>query len=393
MATMKYINREIQGPLEHHIKRGKSILLLGPRQTGKSTLLEHIGADLFISLVLPSVRLRYEKDPSLLYGEIEALHEKLKKSPLIMLDEVQKVPALMDVAQALIDSKKAQFVLTGSSARKLKRKGTMNLLPGRVVQMKLDPFTYEESEHDDLETRLLYGSLPGIVSVKNRKDKEVDLQSYVETYLEEEVRAEALVRQMGSFTKFIEYAGLESGNMIKFRAPSQEIGVSHTTIASYFEILEDCLIIERIEPIIRSTTRKRLTKSNKYLIFDLGVRRLCAAEGTKLIPERWGQIFEQYVGLELVRNTRIKNSGKVRFWRDHDGPEIDWVVEKEHRYIPVEVKWTDSPAIQHAKHLITFMDEYDNCSKGYIVCRTNRPVKITNGITAIPWNEIDSIFD
>lgn len=392
MDGMKYIPRLLEKPLCHHLSRGKSILLLGPRQTGKSTLIEHIDTDLSISLVLPRTRLRYEKDPSLLLGEVEALSRKLKRPPLVVLDEVQKVPSILDVVQEMVDTKKAQFILTGSSARKLKRGNTINLLPGRVVTMHLDPFVYREISYDDVKKHILYGSLPGIFKVDDPRDREVDLQSYVETYLEEEIRAEALVRNMGHFTRFLEYAGLESGNLVSFRALSQEIGVSHTTIASYFEILEDCLIAERVDPISHSTTRKRLTKSSRYVLFDLGVRRLCAGEGLKLTPERWGHLFEQYVGLELIRNARLAGPHTIKFWRDPDGPEVDWVIERHHSYIPVEAKWTQTPHIRHVKHLQMFLKEYKEARKGYVVCRIPRSIQLAPNITAIPWEKINDIF-
>lgn len=389
---MKYIDRLLIKPLIHQISRGKSVLLLGPRQTGKSTLLEHIEKDHTISLVPPGVRQRYERAPSLLSGEILAIQKNMGRRPLIILDEIQKVPELMDVVQDLIDKEIAQFILTGSSARKLKKNNVINLLPGRVVSMRLDPFIFHEASYEEVNNHILYGSLPGIFTTDAPEDKETDLKSYVETYLEEEIRSEALVRKIGQFVRFLEYAGLESGNIVNFRALAQEIGVSHTTIISYFEILEDCLIVERVEPITKSLTRKKLTKSCKYLLFDLGVRRLCAAEGIKMTPERLGQLFEQCVGLELIRNARLFGNCKIRFWSDPNGPEVDWVIEKDRTYIPVEVKWTDSPLMKHAKHVKTFLEEHETAPKGYVVCRTSHPVQLDEKITAISWKDVAQII-
>lgn len=171
-----------------------------------------------------------------------------RQIPLVIIDEIQKVPPLLDVIQEIIDQKLAQFILTGSSARKLRREKTLNLLPGRLVSLRLDPLLHEELLDLGLEAMLTYGALPGIALQANNDDRETDLSSYVETYLEEEIRAEALVRNIGQFSRFLEYAGLESGSIVNYSALSQEIGVSHTTIASYFEILEDCLITERVDP-------------------------------------------------------------------------------------------------------------------------------------------------
>lgn len=384
---MEYIPRALQPAIDRHLRRGKSILLLGPRQTGKSTLIERISADLRLSLVQPAARQRYERDPTQLLGEIAALKPARGRAPVVVLDEVQKVPALLDTVQLAIDDKQAQFILSGSSARKLRRGGAINLLPGRVVTLYLDPLSVAELPTTDLHHRLLFGSLPGIQAVADRSDKETDLRSYVHTYLEEEVRSEALVRNVGTFARFLELAGLESGNIVSFRALSQDLGISHTTISAFYQILEDCLIAERVDPLTQSKTRKKLMRSSRHLIFDLGVRRLCANEGTRLGPVRLGQLFEQFVGLELVRLTRTKPTTKVLFWRDADGPEVDWVLDNAGEYTPIEVKWTDAPGKRDVRHLDIFLDEY-RCAKGYVVCRVPRAVKLSARILALPWQEI-----
>ncbi len=389
---MQYIERQIQAALLRALNRNKSVLLLGPRQTGKTTLLSRIPADLTLSFVRPENRQRFEKEPELLEKELRAL--KSDKELLVILDEVQKVPALLDITQDLMDRKVARFILTGSSARKLRREREVNLLPGRVVSLRLDPFTIQEFPATDITERLLYGALPGILDVEHNEDRETDLNSYVTTYLEEEVRAEALVRQMGVFSRFLELAASESGRLVNFRKLSQEIGVSHTTISAYYEILEDCLIVERIESISHSKTRKKLTKGCKYLFFDLGVRRITAREGISPPLEHWGVLFEQFVGLELLRGCRASlKKQTLRFWRDPDGPEVDWVLEKEGKYLPVEVKWTPSPGVKDIRHLETFLSEYGGSQKGYIVCRTPRSFTISDRITAIPWQEIQTLLE
>ena len=163
-------------------------------------------------------------------------------------------------------------------------------------------------------------------------------------YLEEEVRAEAFVRNLGTFARFLELAAADSGRIANFRNLSREIGIAHTTIAAYYGVLEDCLVAERIDPIVKSRTRKKLTRSPKFLLFDLGLRRACAREGRRLSAESMGGLLEQWTGLELVRI--LRSSGlpwRLRFWRDPDGPEVDWVIEAEDRLIPIEVKWTENP--------------------------------------------------
>lgn len=382
--------RALESAIARHLARGKSILLLGPRQTGKTTLLGDLGADLAVSLVSPGLRQRYERDPSLLAGEIRALPRtaRRRKRPLVTVDEVQKVPAIMDVGQELIDRGEAQFVFTGSSARKLRRGHEINLLPGRVVALRLDPLMIEEHRPPTIDHALLYGGLPAIQPLRNEQDREADLRSYVETYLEEEVRQEALVRNIGAFGRFLELAGQESGRIANLSRMSQDVGVSAVTIGAYFEILCDCLVAERVEPITRSATRKKLTKASRYLLFDLGVRRLAAGEGIRLHPTRKGELFEQFVGLEILRWCRLhRPTAKLRFWRDPDGPEVDWVIEHERRLLPIEVKLTDRPAASDARHLAVFLAEYRSPA-GLLVCTAPRAIRLGKAVTAVPWWEL-----
>jgi len=393
---MSYIPRKITQPITHALARGKSILLLGARQTGKTTLInQQIKPDISYSFARASIRQRYEQNPALLESELEEQVKQYSTVPVIFIDEVQKIPRIMDIAQHLIDDKLAQFILTGSPARKLKTGKDLNLLPGRVVSLTMTPLLYEEMPEPKptLENILLYGALPGIMLETDAATKEIDLYSYVTTYLEEEVRAEALVRNLGSFSRFLEISAGESGKQLSFTRLSQDIGISDTTIASYYQILEDCLITLRIDPIDQSTTKRRLIKSPKYLFFDMGVRRACANEGIKLSQKILADLFEQYVGIELVYNCYLSpHHPKVKYWRDAAGPEVDYVLERAHEYTPIEVKWSDKPNESDAKHLRKFMLEY-TAKQGFIICRTPKRYKIADNITALPWQEIISIFN
>ncbi|MFZ5802117.1 MAG: ATP-binding protein [Candidatus Omnitrophota bacterium] len=388
---MKYIPRSIETMIQRTISRGKSLLLLGPRQTGKTTLIKRMNPDLYISFIVPDIRQRYEKAPHVLIGEVEALPRRGgRERPLVIMDEVQKVPGIMDSVQDLIDRGIADFILTGSSVRKLRRGAKINLLPGRIVTVHSDPFTLQELAAGKLEDRLIYGSLPGILAVPDLKDRERDLESYVTTYLEEEVRAEAAVRQLGDFARFLELAAAESGQIVNHRKLSQEIGVAHTTIASYYQILEDCLIVERVEPLTKSKTRKKLTKSCKYIFFDLGVRRIAAREGIRPPREQWGSFFEQFIGLELIRCIRALPSqpSRLKFWRDPDGPEVDWVIENPDCLIPIEVKWTETPQPGDIRHLQVFLREYPESREAYVICRAPRKIKLGERIYALPWRHV-----
>lgn len=390
---MTLIKRALQERLKNVLERKKSVLLLGPRQTGKTTLVKRLKTDVYINLAQPDLRQAYEKDLGRLTREVHAMKEPF---PLIVIDEIQKVPPLLDAIQDIIDSKRAQFILTGSSARKLRRDGEANLLPGRVVVLRMDPLMINEimTLAPSIEDLLLYGSLPEIFIEKSQESREEDLFSYVTTYLEEEIRAEALVRNIGAFSNFLKLAALESGLISNFHKLSQDIGVSVPTIGEYYQILVDCLVAEKIEPLIRSRTRKRLIKSPKFLFYDLGVRRIAAGEG-KHIPEKYmGDLFEQWVGLELLRQMRtapIKSS--LLFWRDSSGVEVDWVIERNNQFIPIEVKWTENPRIHDARHVQTFVEEYQNAEQGYVVCRVNRAQQLTDSVTAIAWQDINTILD
>ncbi len=389
---MAIIRRKLEPLLHSQVERGKSILLLGPRQVGKTTLLKEIPNQLTINLVDRSRRLELEKDPSRLKREVMALKSKKGGSrPLILIDEIQKIPELLDIIQELIDDKVAQFLLTGSSARKLRRYQEINLLPGRLVNLRLDPLTYFELQEPNLNDLMMYGGLPGIYTTSKKSDQELDLQSYVESYLEEEIRAEAIVKKVGEFAKFLTLAGIESGKIINFSKVSEDLSVSPKTVASYFDILEDCLIAEKIEPITKSLTRKKLTRSNRYLMFDLGVRRACAQEGAQVTPERMGELFEQFVGLEIIRISRLSNyPGQLRFWRDPDGPEVDWIFENGSQLTPIEVKWTSNPKVKDIKNLKIFASEYKNVTQSYLICRCSEPQMMEDKITAIPWSRMES---
>jgi predicted AAA+ superfamily ATPase len=395
MERMRFIPRILQPQVRRALDRQKSVLLLGPRQTGKTTLVEALKPDLLFNFLRPDVRQRYERSPQQLASEVEALAERTRaRRPLVVLDEVQRVPELVNVTQDLIDRKVALFVLTGSSARKLRRGPGVNLLPGRLLPLRLDPLSLGERIPPMLQDALLYGSLPGVVLTADDTAREEDLRAYTTLYLEEEVRAEALVRNLGTFSRFLQLAALEAGNVSHFRGIAQELGVPHTTVAGYYEVLEDCLIAERIEALSESRTRKKLTKSPRYLFFDLGVRRAAADEGRRLPPRVLGALFEQLVGLELLRATRDVSAHRtLRFWRDPDGPEVDWIVVADDRWVPVEVKWSEAPSERDTRHLHTFMIEYPKAREGFVVCRTPRRFRVAPGITAVPWQETHSLVE
>ena len=395
---MHYYKRLLADKLTHTLARGKSVLLLGARQTGKTTFIKNeCQYDLYYNFLLRDIRLRFEQNPDALIQEVKAY--QLTKAladrlPLIVIDEVQKVPDIVDTVQYLIDEKLAQFILTGSSARKLGGEEVRNLLPGRIVKLHLDPLCLIELPTlPDVQAFLSFGSLPHIILEPENDNKEVDLVSYVETYLEEEIRTEAKVRNLGTFSKFLQYAAIEAGAVLNMSQLSQDIGTSRHKIMDYYQLLKDCMIVDEVAPITDDHSRRRLTKSNKYLFFDLGVRRVCANEGTRLPDKMLGHLFEQFIGMELQRYLRLYNpASTLKYWRDHGGPEVDYVIDLQGTYCPIEVKWAEMPKENHCKHLLTFMNEYPTTEHGYLVCRTSRKMLLHNKILAIPWQELFQII-
>lgn len=397
---MKYQTRLLEPRLQHILERGKNVLLLGARQTGKTTFLKnHESPSFYYNFSQPKVRHQFEQNPDSLSDEIEAFWktESPLKPPLIIIDEVQKVPDIIDVAQYLIDNQRAQFILTGSSARKLKKrdKGETNLLPGRVVKLQMDTLTLMEMGEflPDLKTLLHYGSLPSIFFEKDLFNKEEDLLSYTAIYLEEEIRQEALVRNLAAFSRFLELAAIESGHPVNLTKLSQDIGIHLHLLNEYFQILEDSLIIEKIMPIADNTSRRRLTKAPKYLFFDIGIRRICAKEGIQLSEKTLGQQFEEFVGIELCRYIRLFSpQSRLLYWRDHNGPEVDYVIDKNHVFLPIEVKWTENPRIHDCRHLQKFMNEYSCQDTAFLVCRVPRKRQLSEKIIALPWQDLPELI-
>lgn len=380
---MSYLERKITQQIVATVNNNKSIMLLGPRQTGKTTLVRKLKHDRYLNLIDPELRQRYESSPAALIAEIKALNRELSYKPTLIIDEIQKVPLLTDSIQILIDDNLANFILTGSSARRI-----TNLLPGRVIKFVLRPLAISElgNLNITLEQILINGLLPGIVTDPINQD--LDLHSYLSLYLEEEVRKEALVRNLGTFHNFLKLACIGSGQQISFRSIAQEIGITHNTVAEYYRILQDCMLVEVITPITTSSTRRKLTKHPKYLIFDLGVRRVGAMEAAPLSVVQLGNIFEQFVGLELAKILAIMPAASLHYWRDHTGIEIDYIVSINNTYTPIEVKWTNNPSLKDAKHIIKFQKEYSNASHGYIICNTPYAMSINENVTALPWGKL-----
>lgn len=392
------ISRLIEQKIADALKDGVSFFLLGPRQTGKTTTLTKLFSPIdhiALNLMETRERLKYEGNPSILGEEVSASGKKH-----VFIDEVQKVPSVLDDVQVLIDRDKKVFALTGSSARKLRKKG-INLLPGRALQFRMDPLVY--SEYKDafaisslavLKQILKHGELPGILTLvaDSRQRLAADLLSaYVATYLEEEIRAEALVRNLGVFSKFLKLAAESSGDLVSMRSIAQDIGVNHAMVSGHFQLLEDSLIAERIEPLVPAGQRGKLRKAAKHVLFDTGVRNAAAEVlgPAEFTSEYWGKLFEQWVGLSLLRLMRARGAaGRLRFWRDYAGREVDWVIDLGDRWIPVEVKWGESIRPADVRHLRHFLRAYpDKARSGFLVFTGDRDRQLEDGIVALSYRD------
>jgi len=401
----KVLLRYLSNDIASIIKKKQSCLILGPRQAGKTTLVDFCLRKeknvIKFPLQNPSVRIDLESNPGLLIRTIEA--EKAK--PIVFIDEAQKVPEVFDAVQYLIDNKKAQFILTGSSARKLRRAG-VNLLPGRIRHFYLDPLLWGETglikenyinrlkieninrnKIYSFEESLIYGSLPEIATMPKSERKSL-LRSYSEIYLEEEIRAEALSRKIGAFSRFLELAALESGTSPNFSKLSQQSGVSQPSIKEFYNILEDTLVAERVEPFFKNA-RGRVMSSSRYYFFDLGVRNILARLPLEkgIIKAQKGILFEHAVMLEIIRRVRALNKNyKINYWRTRAGAEVDCVIDMGDKVIPIEIKASESVSLSKIKGLKSFLSTHKDAAKqGYVVTMGKRKEKLANNITAIPW--------
>jgi predicted AAA+ superfamily ATPase len=381
-------------------------LLFGARQTGKSTLLKHVVGSSARTFVLnlqdPRLRRRYEADDALLVRELESVADGVVN---VVIDEIQKVPALLDGVQYLYDRdpKRFRFLLTGSSARRLKGRSA-NLLPGRVHTRLLSPVLQAEQREcailplrmgtgpkfpeRPLEDCLLHGSLPGLWH-EERSSWVETLAAYAEFYVENEIRQDNVVRDMGSFLRFLRLAALESGQCVNYAKLAGVVGVAVNTLRTFYQVLEDTYVGFRMQPFARS--RKRVLQAPRFLVFDLGVRHVLAElpVNATLLKLDAGHMFEQWVLAELYYRCRYAGQGhQLSTWTTATGAEVDAVVETPENVIPVEIKWTDSPTPRDAQHVETFLDLHGGLAKtGYVVCRCSRKQALTRRVTALPWNE------
>jgi len=367
--------RQINLPI---LLKKKSILLLGPRQTGKSTLLGDVG--------LASETIRIDLTHSNSLREFSANPEKIRellstRTKTIIIDEAQKIPELFDEVQGLLDrNKELRVILSGSSARKLRRSG-MNLLPGRIWLKRLFPLVYPEFGSAQIETRVIRGSLPGIVGSDDYRE---ELKNYTGLYLDEEVRSEALTRNIGAFSRFLTTAALSNTEQINYTNIANDTGIKQNTVRGYFEILSDTLIAEILEPFRKTKTRKAVA-TPKLFFFDQGiVNALLDRFDISLKSELFGKAFEQIIYQEL--RAYLSYSSKdlpLTYWRTHSKQEVDFIVGDE---IAIEVRGKSIISTKDEKGLVALKEEL-RFKRSIIVSLESRRRRTENGNEVIPVGE------
>lgn len=410
-----YFRRYLEPVLAGGVSRNKVRLILGARQSGKTALLRHLvtGGVRFYDLAQADLRRRFEADPGAFAREVRALPRSLSH---IVVDEIQKVPALLDEVQSLYDEAptRRQFFLTGSSARRL-RERSANLLPGRSHEWRLHPVCGWEVRgasdlalpgahrsrpevHDgdrpfppiDLHRALRFGSLPGVRG-EGPATAERTLAAYVDTYLEQEIRQEALVRDMGSFVAFLRLAAAESGRQTNLAKLSQESSVPASTLKNHYQVLVDTFVGHFV-PAYSRRARSRVLTTPRFYFFDVGVRNAAAdmPMDVRVLGELGGPLLEHWVAQELLARASYLGRGhRVSFWRTSTGLEVDFVWETPREDLPIEVKWSARPRATDARHLERFLDRYrGRARRGLIVCRCPEPQRLTRRVTAIPWDRL-----
>ena len=388
---MSYIKRNIKLPDKF------SFFLFGPRQVGKSTLLSHIFTEEKImkyDLLDFSILRKLERDPRVFFNEINSRNKKITH---ILVDEVQKLPWILDEVHRVIENSKNPpfFILTGSSARKLK-KSEINLLAGRAIEKTLYPFIYNEIKKIKnkvffLDEVLNFGSLPSVYLNSNQEIKYEILKTYTNTYIKEEIKEEALVRNLHAFNEFLFLAAEENTNLINYSNIAQDTGVSLNTIKEYYQILLDTLMGFMLMPIKRSV-RQQIAKSPKFYFFDTGVvRSLTNKLKIPLVKKtkEYGKAFEHWIIKEIIYKSKYENRDyRFSFYRVSEEIEVDLVIEKPDKsMIAIEIKASDNPNLEKLKGLMSFSKVFP---KAELICASLADTTIIteDKIKIMPWHKV-----
>jgi predicted AAA+ superfamily ATPase len=366
----KYIKRLL------NIDKRYSSFLWGARQTGKSSWIRHnFNPDeiVLIDLLKTDVFAEYAARPSLLRERFQ----DTKK--IIVIDEVQKAPALMDEVHWMIENKNITFLLTGSSARKLRR-GHANLLAGRALRYHLLPFSFMEVGIDDLEKIMVSGMLPPHFLSSEPTGL---IRSYVADYLKEEIAQEAQIQKIPQFSEFLRTAALTSGELLNYNNVARESGVSSKVVRSYFDILETTMLGFRI-PSWKSSKKRRMILAEKFYLFDVGLSNYLSGRKPVQGTPEFGKSFEHLILMEIRAYKYYKNPElKITYWRTSGGYEVDFILGEKH--IALEIK--------SGKHVhdidlrsLKALREDGKIKNLLVICQEKHPREV-DGVKILPWNE------
>ena len=372
-----------------NIPKSKSFFVFGARGTGKSSFLrDHLDGTKtkFFDLLLPSVEERFFRDPESLLAELRILADHIDT---IVLDEIQKVPKLLDVVhyQLELPSNRFRFALTGSSGRKLRR-GSANLLAGRAFVREIFPFVWPEvKDNFDLVHSLTWGMMPTLYNLSSIEDKRDYLQGYIRTYVSEEIQKELIVRNVDPFRKFLEVSAQYNGKVINASNIARGIGVDAKTVHSYYSILEDTFLGHHLLAFDFSF-RKKLLKSPKFYFFDVGVCRAIALQLSEVpspSTSYFGEIFEQFVITQVLHILSYERAeSKVSYYHDQNGVEIDLVIQRpKHSIKFIEIK---STTLVREDMLTTSTVVFKDFPNATFEIWSRDPVpKQINHVRVIPW--------
>jgi predicted AAA+ superfamily ATPase len=369
-----------------NILKRKTVFLFGPRQTGKTTYLKTMYPKAsVINLLKPAEFLKYKTSPQLFGEEIEFAYQN-QNTKLFIVDEIQKIPELLDEVHNLIEEHKdIRFILTGSSARKLKKAG-VNLLGGRATRVYFHPIVSAEYDFEKFERNLIknlsYGFLPPILT---SSQPWADLEDYVSLYLQEEIQQEALVRSLGGFSRFLNTVAKTNGQQLNFTNIANDAQVPPRTVREYYQILEDTLVGSLLQPYTKTVKRKAVATA-KFYLFDPGVANFLTGRKTvsAKTPE-FGPIFEQMIHSEIKAFLDYNRMSDCFFyWRSTSQFEVDFLVrDNSDNWIAIEAKGTQNPSPKDYKGLLALEEELP-LRKKIVVCLADKPRLIDDKIEILP---------
>lgn len=366
-----YVER-ILNPLDIIVK--KSLFLFGPRSTGKSSLIQHhIDRKQTINLLSSQVRTRLLAQP----GDLEAIVDAMPRQDLVVIDEIQKVPELLDEVHRLIEDRNIRFLLTGSSARKLRKEGT-NLLGGRAWEANLFPLTWKEIPKFSLSKYLMFGGLPHVWLSEFPSE---ELDAYTNVYLQQEILQEGVIRNLAPFVRFLKTAALCCGELINFASIGSDAEVSASTVRSHMQVLLDTLVGFYLEPWKKSKKRKAI-QTAKFYYFDTGVTNFLAGiETIDRHSDLFGKRFEQFILMELRAYLSYSRKKHVlQFWRSTHGEEVDVLIGGE---VALEIKASNKVTERHTSGLRAIQEEKH--FKRYFLISHDKIETVSGNIHALYW--------